>query len=170
MIPVLGSQPAGDVSHKPGGRLSLLSAHRAVSAVTLATLITIVASPEYQRVLQRVVGAVRLSDSLQRVAARLQHDISPIVLLADDYDADFVSCWRVEHTLVCSSRPLDCTNYHPVFRPGQFVDGTLKPFTYGRCSCSKHCVTPALLILSVPELRRIGDQPASQCQQRNKSV
>jgi len=25
LIPVLGSQPAGDVSHKPGGRLSLLS-------------------------------------------------------------------------------------------------------------------------------------------------
>jgi len=24
MIPVLGSQPAGDVSHKPGGRLPLL--------------------------------------------------------------------------------------------------------------------------------------------------
>ena len=34
-IPVLGSQPAGDVSHKPGGRLPLLSAR---SAVTLATL------------------------------------------------------------------------------------------------------------------------------------
>ena len=35
LIPVLDSQPAGDVSHKPGGRLSLLSARR---AVTLATL------------------------------------------------------------------------------------------------------------------------------------
>ena len=35
MIPVLGSQPAGDVSHKPGGRLPLLSAR---PAVTLATL------------------------------------------------------------------------------------------------------------------------------------
>ena len=34
-IPVLGSQPAGDVSHKPDGRLPLLSAR---SAVTLATL------------------------------------------------------------------------------------------------------------------------------------
>ena len=32
---VLGSQPAGDVSHKPGGRLPLLSAR---PAVTLATL------------------------------------------------------------------------------------------------------------------------------------
>ena len=33
LIPVLGSQPAGDVSHKPGGRLQLLR-----PAVTLATL------------------------------------------------------------------------------------------------------------------------------------
>ena len=35
LIPVLGSQPAGDVSHKPGGRLPLLSAR---PAVTLAML------------------------------------------------------------------------------------------------------------------------------------
>jgi len=31
LIPVLGSQPAGDVSHKPGGRLPLLSAMHARS-------------------------------------------------------------------------------------------------------------------------------------------
>ena len=36
LIPVLGSQPAGDVRHKPGGRLPSLSAR---PAVTLATLI-----------------------------------------------------------------------------------------------------------------------------------
>ena len=35
LIPDLGSQPAGDVSHKPGGRLPLLSAR---PAFTLATL------------------------------------------------------------------------------------------------------------------------------------
>jgi len=35
LIPVLGSQPAGDICHKPGGRLPLLSAR---PAVTLATL------------------------------------------------------------------------------------------------------------------------------------
>jgi len=35
LIPVFGSQPAGDVSHKLGGRLPLLSAR---PAVTLATL------------------------------------------------------------------------------------------------------------------------------------
>ena len=35
LIPVLGSQPAGDVSHKPGGRLPLLSARPAVTPPTL---------------------------------------------------------------------------------------------------------------------------------------
>ena len=35
LIPVLGSQPAGDVTHKPDGRPPLLSAR---PAVTLATL------------------------------------------------------------------------------------------------------------------------------------
>ena len=34
-IPVFGSQPAGDVSHKPGGRLPLLSARPAVTPATL---------------------------------------------------------------------------------------------------------------------------------------
>ena len=35
LIPVLDSQPAGDVSHKPGGRLLLLSARPAVTPATL---------------------------------------------------------------------------------------------------------------------------------------
>ena len=35
LIPVLGSQPAGDVSHKPGGRLPLLSARPAVTPTAL---------------------------------------------------------------------------------------------------------------------------------------
>ena len=35
LIPVLGSQPAADVSHKPGGRLPLLSARPAVTPATL---------------------------------------------------------------------------------------------------------------------------------------
>jgi len=35
LIPVLGSQPAGDVNHKPGGRLPLLTAR---PTVTLAIL------------------------------------------------------------------------------------------------------------------------------------
>ena len=34
-IPVLGRKPAGDVSHKPGGRLPLLSARPAVTPATL---------------------------------------------------------------------------------------------------------------------------------------
>jgi len=35
LIPVFGSQPAGYVSHKPGGRLPLLSARPAVTPATL---------------------------------------------------------------------------------------------------------------------------------------
>ena len=35
LIPVLGSQPAGAVSHKPGERLPLLSARPAVTPATL---------------------------------------------------------------------------------------------------------------------------------------
>jgi len=35
LIPVLGIQPADDVSHKPGCRLSLLSARPAVTPATL---------------------------------------------------------------------------------------------------------------------------------------
>jgi len=35
LIPVLGSQPAGDVNHKPDGRLPLISARPAVTPATL---------------------------------------------------------------------------------------------------------------------------------------
>ena len=35
LIPILGSQPAGDVNHKPGGRLPLLSARPVVTPATL---------------------------------------------------------------------------------------------------------------------------------------
>ena len=35
LIPVLGSQPTGDVNHKPRGRLPLLSTRPAVTPATL---------------------------------------------------------------------------------------------------------------------------------------
>ena len=41
LIPVLGSQPAGDVSHKPGGRLPLLSARPAVTSQPLRGLLPV---------------------------------------------------------------------------------------------------------------------------------
>ena len=41
LIPVLGSQPARDVSHKPGGRLPLLSAMPAVTPEPLRGLLPI---------------------------------------------------------------------------------------------------------------------------------
>ena len=37
LILVLGSQPAGEVSHKPGGRMPLLSTRLAVTPTTLKT-------------------------------------------------------------------------------------------------------------------------------------
>jgi len=40
LIPVLGSLPAGDVSHKPGGRLPFLSARPAVTPAILKTAAT----------------------------------------------------------------------------------------------------------------------------------
>ena len=44
MIPVLGSQHAGDMSHKPGGRLPLLSVRPAVTPATLKRAATIFAA------------------------------------------------------------------------------------------------------------------------------
>jgi len=41
LIPVRGSQPTGDVSHKPGGRLSLFSARPAVTPSTLKRAATV---------------------------------------------------------------------------------------------------------------------------------
>jgi len=40
LIPVLGSRRAGDVSHKPGGRLPLLSARPAITPTILKTAAT----------------------------------------------------------------------------------------------------------------------------------
>jgi len=49
MIPVLCSEPAGDVNHKPGGRLPLLSARPAVTLATLKRAATNFASWREQR-------------------------------------------------------------------------------------------------------------------------
>jgi len=40
LIAVLGSQPAGDVSHKPGGRLPLLSALRGLLMLLSISLLS----------------------------------------------------------------------------------------------------------------------------------
>ena len=41
LIPVVGSQPAGDVSHRPGGRLPLLSARPQLPSQPLRGLLPI---------------------------------------------------------------------------------------------------------------------------------
>ena len=48
LIPVLASQPARDVSHKPGGRLPLLSARPAVTPATVKRAATDFAATEAQ--------------------------------------------------------------------------------------------------------------------------
>jgi len=50
LIPVLGSQPAGDVSHKPGGKLPLLSARPAVTPATLKRAATKPSVPHLMQV------------------------------------------------------------------------------------------------------------------------
>ena len=49
LIPVLGSQPAGDVSHKPDGRLPLLSARPVVIPKPLSGLLPILLLGEQRR-------------------------------------------------------------------------------------------------------------------------
>jgi len=44
LIPVLGSQSAGDVSHKPGGRLPLLSTRPAVTPAIINRAATNIAA------------------------------------------------------------------------------------------------------------------------------
>jgi len=46
LIPVLGSHPAGDVSHKPSGRLPLFLARPAVTLATLNRVATNFASEQ----------------------------------------------------------------------------------------------------------------------------
>ena len=61
LIPVLGSQPAGDVSHKPGGRLPLLYARHAVTPAPLRGLLPIFMVGE-----QRHDGCERLPKTVTR--------------------------------------------------------------------------------------------------------
>jgi len=44
LIPVLGSQPVGDMRHKPGSRLPVLSARPAVTLATLKRAATNIAT------------------------------------------------------------------------------------------------------------------------------
>ena len=65
LIPVLGSQHAGDVSHKPGGRLPLLSASHAVTPATLKRAANNLAAWGTEARWVRTVCLRLLPDSLQ---------------------------------------------------------------------------------------------------------
>jgi len=72
LIPVLGSQPAGDVSHKPGGRLPLLSTRPAVTLTTLKRLLPISLLGE-----QRHDGCEKFAYDCYPTALRLQFEPRP---------------------------------------------------------------------------------------------
>jgi len=70
LIPVLGSQPAGDVSHKPGSRLPLLSARPTVTPATLKRVLPVLLLGE-----QRHMGV----NSLSKIGTRQRRgcDLNP---------------------------------------------------------------------------------------------
>ena len=72
LIPVLGSQPAGDVSHKSGGRLSLLSARPAVPSQPLRGLLPISLLGE-----QRHDGCEQFAKDCYLTASRLRFEPGP---------------------------------------------------------------------------------------------
>jgi len=68
LIPVLGSQPAGDVSHKPGGRLLLLSASPAVTLTALQrTAINFSAEITELHILRSELSRCKLSPTLASI-------------------------------------------------------------------------------------------------------
>jgi len=64
LIPVLGSQPAGDVGHRPDGRLPLLSARPAVTPATLERAATNFAAWYAEARWVRTVCLILLPDSV----------------------------------------------------------------------------------------------------------
>jgi len=72
LIPVLCSQPASDVSHKPGGRLPLLSARPAVTPATLKRLLPILLLGE-----QRHEGCEQFAMTVTVTRQRRDCDLNP---------------------------------------------------------------------------------------------
>jgi len=72
LIPVLGSQPAGDVSYKPGGRLPLFSARPAVTLATIRGLLPVSLVGE-----QRHDGREPFAKDCYPTASRLRFEPGP---------------------------------------------------------------------------------------------
>ena len=72
LIPVLGSQPAGDVSYKPGGRLPLFSARPAVTLATMRGLLPVSLVGE-----QRHDGREPFAKDCYPTASRLRFEPGP---------------------------------------------------------------------------------------------
>jgi len=85
LIPLLGSQPAGDVNHKPNGRLPLLSARPAVTP--LRGLLPILLLGE-----QRHNGCEQFAQDCYPTASRLRFEPGPF-------------CARVQHVNHSATKP-----------------------------------------------------------------
>jgi len=72
LIPVLGSQPAGDVSHKPGGRLPLLTAGLQLPPQPLRGLLPVLLLGE-----QRHDGCEQFAYDCYPTASRLRFEPGP---------------------------------------------------------------------------------------------
>ena len=72
VIPVLGSQSAGGVSHKPDGRLPLLSARPAVTLATLKRLLPVSLLGE-----QRYDGCEQFAQDCQPTVSLLRFEAGP---------------------------------------------------------------------------------------------
>jgi len=93
LIPVLGSQPAREVSHKPGARLPLLSARPAVSPppATLRGLLLISLLGE-----QRHDGC----NSLRKTVSQLRLEPRPFCAVCSRLTARLLFCKRSQLFLV----------------------------------------------------------------------
>jgi len=89
LIPVLGSQPAGGVSHKPGGRLPLLSARLQLPSQPLKGLLPISLLGE-----QRHDGCEQFAQDCYPRASRLRFEPGPLCARVQyaDHSATGPSC------------------------------------------------------------------------------
>ena len=110
LIPVLGSQPAGDVSHKPGGRLPLLSIRPAVTPATLKRAATNFAAWWTEA---RWVWTVCLR--LLPTTSRLQFEPGPFCAWVQHANHSATEPPRADYQIINVAQDLDRSSYFPPF-------------------------------------------------------
>ena len=116
LIPVLGSQPAGDVSHKPGGRLPLLSARPAVTPTTLIRAATNFAAWWTEAQWVRTVCLRLLPDSVAAaIWARAVLRLSPALSFSSGRPSQEIGCQLFHFwSHASTSRLTPCNLYKPL--------------------------------------------------------